>query len=100
MRTRAGLLLLTAVLVLAGCGNGSPQSQPSLTSTPTGSGTATSTPSVEPSASAPPVPANSTDLVAYIMAGSAATTSTYRDPAFYVDDASFTAPSGNIKCGL
>ena len=94
MRTRTGLFLLSAVVVLAGCSPGSP-SRPSSTVGPTAAPTttaATSTPSPTP----PAEPQTPADLLAYIQAGSPVNLATYGGSPI----ASFSTPSGNISCGL
>ena len=102
MRTRAGLFLLSAVVVLAGCspgtqrtgGAGSPSGSSSSVSPTAGptTMTATSTPSETP----PAEPTTPADLVAYIKAGSPVGVAKYGGSPV----ASFSTPSGNISCGV
>ncbi len=96
MRTKAGLLLLSAALVLAGCQPGSPAAP---TTGPTTGGTSTTptpTTTPTPSPTAPAEPQTSADLIAYVQAGSPASIASYTTNGA----ASFSTPSGNISCGL
>jgi hypothetical protein len=103
MRTRAGLFLLSAmVVVLAGCspgsartgGAGSPSGSPSSVSPTAGPTTmaVASTPSPTP----PAQPQTPADLLAYIQAGSPVGVAAYGGSPV----ASFSTPSGNISCGV
>jgi len=97
MRARAGVLLLTAVLALAGCAK---QPAPPISGGPSNS----VGPSVLPTTAAttaPPssgVPATEADLETYIKAGTAVSPSAYADSVNAL--ASFSTPSGNISCGF
>ena len=96
MRTRAGVLLLTVVLALAGCGG---TASPSPSGDPSASGTSPAPAPVESSTepSIPGLPATSADLITYIQAGNELSPETYADE--YGVQASFSTPSGNISCG-
>jgi len=106
MRTRAGLLLLSAMLVLAGCSKGTPAgpssgstSEPPSSVSPTAGPTAGSTTAAAaptPSPTPPAQPQTSADLVAYIKAGSPVNLAAYGGSPV----ASFDTPSGNISCGV
>ena len=94
MRTRTGLLLLSAVVVLAGCSPESPPGPSSSVSPTTESTTTTATST--PSPTAPAEPQTQADLLAYIQAGSPVSLATYGGSPV----AAFSTPSGNISCGV
>jgi hypothetical protein len=101
MRKRAWLLLLSALLALAGCGLGSPPPPTTTTGPTTGGTTPVSTPSLTtpistPSPKAPAEPPTATDLITYVQAGNPVGIATYDSGG----QASFSTPSGNISCGL
>src|SRR5262245_21319332 len=95
MRARVGVLLLTAVLALAGCdGPSSPPAGSPSAGFPSSAGVPTPT-TASPSPTLPTMP---TDLDAYIRAGGTVTLHTYIDMTSGLY--SFSTPSGNISCGL
>jgi hypothetical protein len=99
IRTRAGLLLLSAMVVLAGCSPASPAPGPSSNASSTAGSTTDSTittGTATPTPTAPAEPQTPADLLAFIKAGSSVSLATYGGSPV----ASFTTPSGNISCGV
>jgi hypothetical protein len=95
MRTRAGLLLLSAVFALTGCSPGSASGRSSSV-IPTTSGPTTTTAASTPSPTAPAEPQPPADLLAYVKAGNPVSLAAYGGSPV----ASFSTPSANISCGV